>query len=70
MTVLHLLLRVAFTLVGALLLLAACSRSDAASIDSATSSETAASDVANDGAAPVSLPVSALEARDGDLILR
>ncbi len=70
MTVLHLLLRVALTLVGALLLLASCSRSDVASTDSATSSVAPAGNVANDGAAPVSLPVSTLEARDGDLILR
>ncbi len=51
-------------------LVVACSRSDVATIDSATGSEPTAGDVTNDGAPPVSLPVSALEARDGDLILR
>lgn len=48
----------------------ACSRSEVASNDSAISSVVPDDSIANDGTAPVSLPVSALEARDGDLILR
>jgi HlyD family secretion protein len=50
---------------------AACNRGDTASSDSASGSDNAsAGGVASDGAAPVSLPVAALDARDGDLILR
>jgi RND family efflux transporter MFP subunit len=72
MTVLKFRSRVAFVPVAvAVVLSAACARGDAASTDSASGADTTASGtVPSDGAAPVSLPVAALDARDGDLILR
>lgn len=72
MTVLKFPFRLAFVPVAvAVVLSAACARGDAASTDSASGVDTTASgNVPGDGAAPVSLPVAALDARDGDLILR
>ena len=55
----------------AIAILAGCTGEDAATADSnAVTKAVATGDVTNDGAAPVSLPVAALDARDGDLILR
>lgn len=72
MTILKFPFRLAFVPVAvAVVLSAACARGDAASTDSASGADTTASGtVPSDGAASVSLPVAALDARDGDLILR